>query len=130
MIVLGTTVIACAVGEEHPLRDPCRRILAAHADGRIDATTTVEVIQELVHVRARRRDRADAAALGRRVGPREAPASTSARLPRPIRVTRSRRPPLPSPQLSTAGLHASPAIAKVQATASRAVRMFGGTRRK
>lgn len=30
-----------------------------------DATTTVEAIQEFVHVRARRRDRADAAALGR-----------------------------------------------------------------
>jgi hypothetical protein len=67
MILLDTTVLAYAVGEEHPLRDPCRRLLAAHADGRIEATTTVEVVQELVHVRARRRDRADAAALGRQV---------------------------------------------------------------
>ncbi len=32
---------------------------------RIEATTTVEVIQELVHVRGRRRDRADAADVGR-----------------------------------------------------------------
>lgn len=67
MIVLDTTVLAYAVGEEHPLREPCRRLLAAHADGRIDATTTVEVVQELVHVRARRRDRADAVTLGRQV---------------------------------------------------------------
>lgn len=67
MIVLDTTVLAYAVGEEHPLREPCRRLLAAHADGRIDATTTVEVVQELVHVRARRRDRSDAVALGRQV---------------------------------------------------------------
>lgn len=39
--------------------------MAAAADGRIEATTTPEVIQELAHVRARRRDRADAAALAR-----------------------------------------------------------------
>ncbi len=67
MIVLDTTVLAYAVGEEHPLREPCRRVLQAHANGHIEATTTVEVVQELVHVRARRRDRADAVALGRRV---------------------------------------------------------------
>lgn len=67
MIVLDTTVLVYAVGEDHPLRDPCRRLLQAHADGRVEATTTVEVVQELVHVRSRRRDRADAAALGRRV---------------------------------------------------------------
>ena len=67
MIVLNSTVLAYAVGEDHPLRDPCRRLLAAHADGRVDATTTVEVVQELVHVRARRRERADAVALGRQV---------------------------------------------------------------
>ena len=66
MIVLDTTVLAYAVGDDHPLREPCRRVLAAHADGRIEATTTVEVIQEFIHVRARRRSRADAVQLGRR----------------------------------------------------------------
>lgn len=35
------------------------------AEGRAHATTTVEVIQEFVHVRSRRRGRADAARLGR-----------------------------------------------------------------
>ena len=35
------------------------------AEDRIEATTTVEVIQEFVLVRSRRRDRGDAAALGR-----------------------------------------------------------------
>lgn len=65
MIVLDTTVLAYAVGDAHPLRDPCRRILDAHGDGRIDATTTVEVIQEFAHIRARRRTRADAAMLAR-----------------------------------------------------------------
>lgn len=34
-------------------------------EGKIDATTTVEAIQEFAHVRARRRDRADAATLAR-----------------------------------------------------------------
>ncbi|KUI03958.1 type II toxin-antitoxin system VapC family toxin [Mycobacterium sp. IS-3022] len=65
MIVLDTTVLVYAKGAEHPLRDPCRELIAAIAEGRIEATTTVEVIQEFVHVRARRRERTDAAALGR-----------------------------------------------------------------
>jgi predicted nucleic acid-binding protein len=65
MIILDTTVLVYAVGAEHPLRDPCRRVLAAHGEGRIDATTTVEVVQEFAHVRARRRSRADAAAIAR-----------------------------------------------------------------
>jgi predicted nucleic acid-binding protein len=65
MIILDTTVLSYAVGDEHPLRAPCRRLLTAHGDGRIEATTTVEVVQEFVHVRARRRSRADAVALGR-----------------------------------------------------------------
>lgn len=65
MIVLDTTVLVYAKGADHPLRDPCRELVAAIADERIEATTTAEVIQEFVHVRARRRDRKDAAALGR-----------------------------------------------------------------
>ncbi len=65
MIVLDTTVLVYAKGAEHPLREPCRELVAAIAEERIEATTTVEVIQEFVHVRARRRERSDAAALGR-----------------------------------------------------------------
>lgn len=65
MIVLDTTVLVYAKGAEHPLREPCRKLIAAIAEGAVTATTSVEVIQEFVHVRARRRDRADAAALGR-----------------------------------------------------------------
>jgi uncharacterized protein len=65
VIVLDTTVLSYAVGVEHPLREPCRRLLAAHGDGRVEATTIIEVVQEFVHVRARRRSRADAVALGR-----------------------------------------------------------------
>jgi uncharacterized protein len=65
VIVLDTTILVYAVGAEHPLRGPCRRILRALAGGDVDAATTVEVIQEFVHVRARRRGRADAIALAR-----------------------------------------------------------------
>jgi uncharacterized protein len=65
MIVLDTTVLVYAKGSDHPLRDPCRELIGAIAEGRLEATTTVEAIQEFVHMRARRRDRADAVALGR-----------------------------------------------------------------
>lgn len=65
MIVLDTTVLVYAKGEAHPLRDSCRELIGAIADRGLAATTTVEVIQEFVHVRARRRERADAGALGR-----------------------------------------------------------------
>lgn len=65
MIVLDTTVLVYAKGADHPLRDPCRRLIEALAERRLEATTTMEAIQEFVHVRARRRDRGDAAALGR-----------------------------------------------------------------
>jgi len=65
MIVLDTTVLVYAKGAEHAFRDPCRELLAAIADRRLQASTTPEVIRELAHVRAKRRGRADAAALGR-----------------------------------------------------------------
>lgn len=65
MIVVDTTVLVYAVGDDQDLREPARAIVEAVQDGALQATTTVEAIQEFVHVRARRRDRADAAALGR-----------------------------------------------------------------
>jgi predicted nucleic acid-binding protein len=65
VILLDTTVLVYAKGQDHPLRDPCLELIQAIAEQRIDATTTIEVVQEFVHVRARRRDRSDAAALGR-----------------------------------------------------------------
>lgn len=65
MIVLDTTVLVYAKGADHSLREPCRDLIGAIARGAVEATTSVEAIQEFVHVRARRRDREDAAALGR-----------------------------------------------------------------
>ena len=63
MIVLDTTVLVYAVGDDHALRDTARAVLAAAAEGDLRATTTPEAIQEFAHVRARRRDRRDASAL-------------------------------------------------------------------
>lgn len=60
MIVLDTTVLVYAVGTEHTYREPCRRLVRAIQEGQVTATTTVEVIQEFAHVRARRRGRAEA----------------------------------------------------------------------
>lgn len=62
MILLDTTVLVYAIGTDHPLRGPCRNVVAAVGRGELAATTTVEVIQEFAHVRARRRSRADARA--------------------------------------------------------------------
>ncbi|MGA9874860.1 MAG: type II toxin-antitoxin system VapC family toxin [Solirubrobacteraceae bacterium] len=64
MIVLDTTVLVYAKGADHPFRDPCRRLIEAIARDELEATTTVEVIQEFVHVRAQRRERSDAVSLG------------------------------------------------------------------
>jgi uncharacterized protein len=65
VIVLDTTVLVYAVGREHPLRAPGRRLVAALESGQVRATTTVGVVQEFAHVRARRMGRADAAAVAR-----------------------------------------------------------------
>ena len=64
MIVLDTTVLVYALGSDHPFRQPCRRLIGAVTSGDVAATTTVEVVQEFVHVWARRRDRRAAAELG------------------------------------------------------------------
>ena len=65
MILLDTPVLAYAVGDSHPLREPSRRVVEAIRAGLIQATTTIGVIQEFAQVRARRRPRADAAVLAR-----------------------------------------------------------------
>lgn len=65
MIVLDTSILAYAVGREHPLRAPCRRLVEAIKVGRMSATSTAEVIQEFVHIRSRRVNRRDSARVGR-----------------------------------------------------------------
>ncbi len=65
MILLDTTVLAYAVGTEHPLRSPCRALVELVRDGAVRATTSVEVVQELAHVRCRRQPRTEAAVRAR-----------------------------------------------------------------
>jgi predicted nucleic acid-binding protein len=65
MIVLDTTILVYAVGEGHPYANPCREVIRLLAEGGARATTTPEVIQEFLHVRARRRSRGDATQLAR-----------------------------------------------------------------
>lgn len=48
-LFIDTAVVMYAVGSEHPLRDPCIRIMDRVSAGRLDATTSVEVVQEIVH---------------------------------------------------------------------------------
>lgn len=65
MILVDTSVLVYALGDDHRLQQPCRRLVELVAGGTIRATTTVEAVQEFVHVRARRRPRGDAAQYGR-----------------------------------------------------------------
>ncbi|MEO7119406.1 MAG: type II toxin-antitoxin system VapC family toxin [Candidatus Limnocylindrales bacterium] len=62
-VFIDTAVIMYAVGGDHPYRDPSRRILDRVGAGTLDAETSIEVIQEIIHrfVSIRRPD------LGRRV---------------------------------------------------------------
>ena len=61
MILLDTTILVYATGADHPLRAPCRGLLELIRDDVVRATTTIEVVQEYAHVRARRRPRSEAA---------------------------------------------------------------------
>ena len=53
-VFLDSNVFLYAAGGDHPLRAPCRRILVRLADGTLEATTSTEVVQELIHVLGRR----------------------------------------------------------------------------
>lgn len=48
-VFVDTAVLMYAAGAEHPLRAPCARIVAGIREGEIEATTSVEVVQELMH---------------------------------------------------------------------------------
>lgn len=48
-VFIDTAVIMYAAGGEHPLRDPCGRIIAGIGDGDVDAVTSAEVVQEILH---------------------------------------------------------------------------------
>jgi hypothetical protein len=48
-VFIDTAVVMYAGGGDHPLRRPCQRLLERIADGELEAVTSVEVIQEILH---------------------------------------------------------------------------------
>lgn len=48
-VFFDTAVVMYAAGADHPLKEPCQRILTRVADGDLDAIVSVEVVQEIVH---------------------------------------------------------------------------------
>lgn len=47
--LLDAAIFMYAGGRDHPLQAPCRVILQRVADRQLDATTSVEVVQEILH---------------------------------------------------------------------------------
>lgn len=48
-VFIDTAVPMYAAGGNHPLRDPCGRILTLIKQGELDGVTSIEVVQEIVH---------------------------------------------------------------------------------
>lgn len=46
---IDTAVIMYAAGANHPLREPCRRVLIRIGSGELDGVVSSEVIQEIFH---------------------------------------------------------------------------------
>jgi predicted nucleic acid-binding protein len=54
MVFLDTNIFLYAAGAEHPLRSPCQHILQMYGDGILEATTSAEIVQEVLYVLHRR----------------------------------------------------------------------------
>lgn len=67
-VFIDSTVFVSALGREHPMREPCRALIDRMAIGSLRGETSVEVVQEVVHVRLRLTgDRKLAVSAGRKV---------------------------------------------------------------
>lgn len=66
-VLVDANVFIYALGAEHPYREPCRLLVAALAEQRIAGETSVEIVQEFVHVRRRRGDSGDATQRAREI---------------------------------------------------------------
>jgi predicted nucleic acid-binding protein len=66
-LFLDTNVFLYAAGGDHPLRAPCRDILRRVAKGDLTATTSSEVVQEVLYVLSRRGLRDQAIALAKNI---------------------------------------------------------------
>ena len=53
-VYLDANIFIHAAGKEHPLKAPCLAVLAQVATGDLEASTSVEVLQEIAHVYRRR----------------------------------------------------------------------------
>lgn len=58
MKLIDTNIILYSLGREHPLKEPCRRLVAKIASGEIAANIDVEVLQEVLYVYTYRNERA------------------------------------------------------------------------
>jgi len=66
-VFFDSNVFLYATGTDHPLRDACRELFEHVQQGALRAETSVEALQEVAHVRARRSGRrTDAVELARR----------------------------------------------------------------
>lgn len=61
MLTIDTNILMYKSGDDHPLKRPCTQIIALIAEGKLQAMTTPEAIQEFAHIFARRRGRRAAA---------------------------------------------------------------------
>jgi uncharacterized protein len=67
-VLLDSAIFIYAVGTEHPLREPCRRLVDALGRDLVLGEASVEAVQEFLHQRVRRTgDRAGAVRLARHV---------------------------------------------------------------
>jgi hypothetical protein len=48
-VFVDSAVLMYAAGTDHPLRAACRRIVERVGDGDVDAVTSTEVVQEIIH---------------------------------------------------------------------------------
>ncbi len=63
-----TSIFVYALGSDHPYREPCREIVRRAAAGHLQGEASADLLQELVHQRARRTgDRRGAVEAARRV---------------------------------------------------------------
>jgi uncharacterized protein len=53
-IFLDANIFLYAIGADSPHRSPCRAVLEAVGQGRLDGITSSEVLQEILYVRSRR----------------------------------------------------------------------------
>jgi uncharacterized protein len=67
MVFLDTNVFLYAVGAQHPLKAPSQQVLSLVGNGTLEATSSTEVVQEILHVLNRRGQRETALKLARYV---------------------------------------------------------------